>query len=1205
MKQKTKWKIIVLLLMLCIVLLLSTFVLNNDFSATAVSADSTTSSIEDDLTFNLFKNGTECKVTARNRQITEVKIPETYNGIPVTEIADNAFTNCTNLQYVWIPYTVKRIGNNAFTNCRNLERINGMPKVESIGNNAFAMCLKLDNLILPNSINTLGSTILRNNPNTVYSRMTEEKIVALNSNWKAVNDKTNVIYGNQIVLDNVYDENDQLIGYSIGQSQCFSSDIDVVIGDTFNGKPLLEIEQGAFYYNQFRSFTLLHGEIVLDIDAANNKNFEPNADECKHTVNIASEAFYGLITDYIDLLVDVTFDDFTATTGSDYEVGCSQNVFAWSSARKITLPNNINIIPKSAFASCEQLREICNTDPNVEVNHLSNKITTICSEAFISCKSLLNLYVPSVINMGNAVFSQWGDPKFNDLKQVVHFEDLYKAPVGKDGYNWDSKWIGTQYENAKVQFKTLKVILDKDYDNDGDVEDVGTKSVDVVLDQAMPEEGVVAPQREYFTFEGYYSKRKGEGDQYYDKNMKSVNTWGIEGDGVLYAYWVGLPYEITFNKNGGQGGSDKVTANYMADMPEATAPINPGYIFNGYFYEPKGENQKYYDENMRSVTPWDKTKASELVADWTNKIYKVNLRHGDKEDTVEATFNMPMPPANKPSSAGWTFHGYFTEENGQGIKYYNADMTSARNWDIDQKDIVLYAHLTQTPYTLTFDMQGGEGGTDSYSYIHYNDSLPVDVTAPTRKGYKFLGYFDLPQEEGREEYKKYYNADMTSSYYYDVDDYLTIYAHWEIIEYNINYPDLPDNIVNPNPTTYTIVELPINIVSFDSAGYRTTFDLNNIPENTIGDIDVHSTTTAIEYQITYNLNGGTSKGDNPDFYTVENRFTLKNAVHETLFFDGWTLDGNIIKNLDGLYRDITLEATWTDIMKIKLLYPNGSFNLTYPKVMIIIHSDTTGLVPPSGNEESLLITVNSTVESLTVSGGRGVCEASIQVLDRKIPFSLYLENISLKAPVSRSVIEAGAKTELNLYTSGYVSIVGNAYMPEIMFSTDYAYSGMPAISCGKLNIQAADNLYIKGGDGFDGKNGTNEAGKYNGQHGGCGGMAIALSGDCYINCSNVTLCAGSAGNGGNAYNSSSYRGKGGAGAIPIGKNAISDSVRVYVKSGTQNIKAYKTPDGRDGIGLNPTPQFGGGNDTMVPPDYLVNFPPIDYYIDPGVIGGGI
>ncbi len=59
-------------------------------------------------------------------------IPDSYNGLPITEISNNGFMSCTNLKRIFLPSSVKKIGNNAFMNCAKLERLI-LPNVESIG----------------------------------------------------------------------------------------------------------------------------------------------------------------------------------------------------------------------------------------------------------------------------------------------------------------------------------------------------------------------------------------------------------------------------------------------------------------------------------------------------------------------------------------------------------------------------------------------------------------------------------------------------------------------------------------------------------------------------------------------------------------------------------------------------------------------------------------------------------------------------------------------------------------------------------------------------------------------------------------------------------------------------------------------------------------------------------------------------------------
>ena len=1182
MKQKTKKQWLVLLLVLCTVMLFSTFMMNTGFSATYVLADSVTSA-EDNLTFSMNSDNSGYKVVARNKQITEAMIPAKYNGLPVTEISDNGFMSCTKLTKVWIPYTVTKIGNNAFANCSVLEEVNGMSCVTTIGNNAFAMCRALDNLILPHSITKLGNTILRNNPNTVYSRLSEADMKALNANWIMANESTIVVYGNELVLDEVYD-GENMIGYAINRSQNLNSEVDFVLGDTYNGLPLLEIETWAFAYSSFNTFTLRHGEIVPEVEESAPTSYSVVNDDCNHIVNISSGAFIGMDVTDVNLLVDVTFYDSTVYGYDEYENGYSTDIFASSTVRRIILPNNITVLPRSTFSGCENLREISNTDANIDVNHLSSDITSIGSDAFIGCKSLINLYIPSsIVNMGNSVFAQWGD---SSVTQTIHL-DFYEAPVGYENYNWNINWLGTTYDNVKTAFKTINILLDKEGG------DNGTDSLEAMYHQDMPE--AVAPSRAYYNFGGYYSGRNGQGTQYYDENMHSVVVWDKQTDSILYAYWIPYTYTVTFDKQGGNGGSDSANALYEQSMPEAAAPEKIGYKFSGYWGTFNGITKKYYDQDMNSVIPWDIPQDTTLYADWEKRNYNVFLEpQGGTSGVsyVTTTYDEAMPSAPKPSRTGWTFNGYYTAENGQGTKYYNSDMTSSHNWNIDENNVTLYAYWVQTPYTITFDAQGGTSNLPSVNPVYYLGALPT-ATIPNRVGYMFKGYFEAPNGEG----KKYYNADITTAYFYDVDYDLTVYAYWEAITYNITYlidelKGVPENFTNPNPTSYTVEDWPIEIVPVEINGYCITWSLSRIEENTIGNIQINGTVTAIVYNITYNLNGGISNGGNPDTYTVESSVVLKDATHDTLYFNGWTYKGKNIKNLNGITGDITIEANWTDVKTIYIKNAFESLEITDPKVCIILN------VQFSSNC-TINISSNTSLVSIVGPFLISTYNMNINIKKRTTDFSLGLKNIVIKAHSNRNAIMMDSTATLNLFTYSSVSILGCTESSEfVIVGMVPVLNGIAAINCGQLVIQSADDLYIKGGNGVVGTdNPTGTA-----TNGGSAAPGVIVKSDVYIVCSNVTITGGWAAKGGDGL----YRGYGGSGAYPVVGSAMS---KVYVLKGTTNVHLYRTLDAADGTGLDHG--SGGGTSPIDPIDPInppigpgIEVPPIDCDLDPGA-GGGI
>ncbi len=77
------------------------------------------------LLYTLNLDNTSYTVTGRgNATDTEIVIPVTYNGLPVTAIGDYAFENCTALTGLTISESVTSIGIRAFSGCTSLNEIN-------------------------------------------------------------------------------------------------------------------------------------------------------------------------------------------------------------------------------------------------------------------------------------------------------------------------------------------------------------------------------------------------------------------------------------------------------------------------------------------------------------------------------------------------------------------------------------------------------------------------------------------------------------------------------------------------------------------------------------------------------------------------------------------------------------------------------------------------------------------------------------------------------------------------------------------------------------------------------------------------------------------------------------------------------------------------------------------------------------------------
>ena len=86
---------------------------------------------------------------------SEVIIPSEIEGAKITYIEEDAFYQCTNLEYVEIPDSVVGIGAWAFSET-NLQKVSIPASVVTIGEEAFCRCTKLKEVILFNGVKEIG-----------------------------------------------------------------------------------------------------------------------------------------------------------------------------------------------------------------------------------------------------------------------------------------------------------------------------------------------------------------------------------------------------------------------------------------------------------------------------------------------------------------------------------------------------------------------------------------------------------------------------------------------------------------------------------------------------------------------------------------------------------------------------------------------------------------------------------------------------------------------------------------------------------------------------------------------------------------------------------------------------------------------------------------------------------------------------------------
>ena len=211
------------------------------------------------------------------------------------------------------------------------------------------------------------------------------------------------------------------------------------------------------------------------------------------------------------------------------------------------------------------------------------------------------------------------------------------------------------------------------------------------------------------------------------------------------ATWKTYYYKyVTFNANQGSGSMNRQTVENSAKLT-ANAFSRTGYTFDGWATSTSG-SKAYDNQGDISATSGSKGNVT-LYARWKANTYTVTLNQqsgtGGTPSTT-ATYASGMPKITVPTRTGYTFQGYYTEANGKGTKYYNADGSSAKNWD-KTANTTLYAYWTAVPYAITYNL---EGGTDTGNPTSYNiETETFTLKAPVREDYTFLGWTGSNGEE--------------------------------------------------------------------------------------------------------------------------------------------------------------------------------------------------------------------------------------------------------------------------------------------------------------------------------------------------------------------------------------------------------------------------------------------------------------------------
>lgn len=499
----------------------------------------------------------------------------------------------------------------------------------------------------------------------------------------------------------------------------------------------------------------------------------------------------------------------------------------------------------------------------------------------------------------------------------ITFLNYDKSIIQQDKLEYNSKIIlpenptrkGYTFKNWDKELSTVKENLTINALYDIDSYDISYKLNGGTLDEAptnynVESEDIIipSPKKNGYSFIGWTTSDNKE-----PKIDYKISTGSI-GDKELTANYEPIAYYISYNSSEGQGEMEKQEFAY-----NQTSKLNKnqftkeGYTFIGWSTSIDGDVMFNDESEISNLSSKDKDVIT-LYAKW--EIIKLNVKYYDlfgallKSETVEYG-NKSVAPEDM-FIDGYTFEGW------------NPSLGVIR------EDTIYNAQYTINEYTIKYNFN--TGSNDDAQEIKYNvESDTITLPTPTRTGYTFLGWTGSnglkPQLEviihkGSIDDKTYKANWVSNSYKVSLNaNGGVVNEDYIMISYNSLYGTIP----TPTRVGYT----------FEGWYYNDTLITEDSIQDKEFDHELVANWKTIQYDITYNLAGGTASPLQTSYNIESDSFVLPIPTRTGYTFTGWTgtdlssLSKNVTIN-KGTIGNRSYTANWTINYYTVNYYINGS-----------------------------------------------------------------------------------------------------------------------------------------------------------------------------------------------------------------------------------------------------------------------------------------
>ena len=331
--------------------------------------------------------------------------------------------------------------------------------------------------------------------------------------------------------------------------------------------------------------------------------------------------------------------------------------------------------------------------------------------------------------------------------------------------------------------------------------------------------------------------------------------------------------------------------------------IEPGqsYILPGNYGSLQDTAEKGYTVRLKVYT--EKVSIEEVEYPITYVLNGGSLS-GMKESYREndETYVLPEPVRNGYEFAGWYSDSSFKN----AVRSIESGSTGARTF---------YAKWKPLTYTITYVLNGAtvSGLKKTYTVEDEDYILP----SATKTGYEFLGW----QENGKfsDGIKKGEFGDRTFTAVFDEINYSIIY-HTD------------GGILKDALNSYTVVdsyELPVPVkMGYKFEGWFTDDNFKNpvseIVEGSTGDKEFYARWSIVEYEIIYELNGGTAEILKEKYTVEDDAYVLPSVTKTGYEFVGWKENDAYVSEINqGETGDRYFEAVFNIINYSIIYHPDG------------------------------------------------------------------------------------------------------------------------------------------------------------------------------------------------------------------------------------------------------------------------------------------